>query len=141
MTTQEVLFIDESYVKVSHIPEYELIKAVWNGQINSEKYRGTYSRILDYQRDNKLPITNYMVDMRNQGVVNPNDRKWFETVAMPTAIKQGLKHAAVVTDANVFKKYYLNLILKAMNKFGVPMKLFGTEEEAISWFESFKEQK
>ncbi|MFO8066453.1 MAG: STAS/SEC14 domain-containing protein [Bacteroidales bacterium] len=138
MTMQEVTIVDESYAKVTYVPDYELIKLAWKGQISSENYRKIYNIILDYQKNNSLPVTNYLADLRAQGVVNPNDRKWFETVAMPTAIEQGLKHAAVITDANIFKKYYLNLILKASNKFGLPLKMFGTHEEALKWFDSFK---
>ncbi len=133
---EEVMILEESYVKATYVPEYKLIKVVWNGQISSENYRSTYLRVLDYQRDSDLPVENFIADLRKQGVVNPNDRKWFEQVAIQRAIEQGLKRASVITDANVFKKYYLNLILKATNKFGLPLKLFGTPEEAYDWFKS-----
>jgi hypothetical protein len=56
---------------------------------------------------------------------------------IPKAIDNGLKRAAVVFDGNVFKKYYINMILQVINKFGIPMKLFSTEEDAVKWFQSF----
>lgn len=133
-----IAILDNSYVKALYMPELKLVTVTWNGQVSSENYRGTYTTVLDYQKNlgSSMAVENFMADIRNQGVVNPNDRKWFEEVAIARAISQGLKRTAVVTDANVFKKYYLNLILKATNKFGLPLKLFGTPEEAIEWFKS-----
>ncbi|MBS4013182.1 MAG: STAS/SEC14 domain-containing protein [Bacteroidetes bacterium] len=133
-----VVIIDNDYVKATYIPKHKLVTVTWHGQVSSENYRGTYNTVLDYQKSqmDKMPVTNFMADIRNQGVVNPSDRKWFEEVAIQRAISQGLKKTAVVTDANVFKKYYLNLILKATNKFGLPLKLVATPEDAIEFFKS-----
>lgn len=138
LVSTEVAILETDYVKATYNPELRAITVTWDGQISSENYRNTYTKVLDFQRDNDAPTDNFMADLRKQGVVNPNDRKWFETEAMPRGINQGLKRAAVITDANVFKKYYLNLIIKALNKFGLPLKLFGTPEEAVTWFKSFE---
>ncbi len=133
-----VIILDNDYVQATYRPEHKLVTVTWKGLVSSENYRGTYNAVLDYQKSQmgKMPVENFMADIRKQGVVNPNDRKWFEEVAIQRAISQGLKRTAVVTDASVFKKYYLNLILKATNKFGLPLKLVGTPEDAIAWFKS-----
>jgi hypothetical protein len=133
-----VAIIENSYVRATYIKDLKLVIVAWDGQITSENYRSTYITVLEFQKnlDASKPAENFMADLRKQGVVNPADRKWFEEVAIPRAIAQGVKRTAVVTDANVFKKYYLNLILKATNKFGLPLKLFGTPEEAFAWFKN-----
>ena len=138
LVMEEVAILEESYVKATYVPEYKLVKVVWNGQVSSENYRKTYTTVLDYQKNSSVPLENFMADIRQQGVVNPNDRKWFEQVAIQRAIEQGLKRASVITDANVFKKYYINLILKATSKFGLPLRLLGTPEDAYDWFKSFE---
>ena len=56
---------------------------------------------------------------------------------IPKGIDVGLKRAGVIFDGNVFKKYYLNMIIKVTNKFGLPLKIFNKQEEAIEWFKSF----
>jgi len=33
----------------------------------------------------------------------------------------------------------MNMIIKVSNKFGMPLKLFNSEAEAIEWFKSFEE--
>ena len=71
-----------------------------------------------------MGIFRFLSDIREQAVISPEDRKWFENEAMPKAVAKGLNAAAVVFNGNVFKKYYLNIILQATNKFGLPMNVF-----------------
>ena len=52
---------------------------------------------------------------------------------MPKSVEQGLKAAAVIFNGNVFKKYYVNVILKATNKFGLPLKVFTDLQPAEDW--------
>ncbi|MDA3891952.1 MAG: STAS/SEC14 domain-containing protein [Salinivirgaceae bacterium] len=111
--------------------EKQLGMIKWKGKSTSEEYQSTFLSLLDLQK--KETITRYISDIRDQGVISPSDRKWFETVALPLAISQGLKAAAVILDGNVFKKYYVNVVLASTNKFGLPFKMFSTLEEAIVW--------
>lgn len=76
-------------------------------------------------------------DISKQGVINPDNRKWFEKEMMPAAVAAGLKRAAIVTSGNAFKLYYINLILSAVNKFPIVTKLFNKREEAIAWVDTF----
>ncbi|PLX08393.1 MAG: hypothetical protein C0594_06040 [Marinilabiliales bacterium] len=132
---EETIVFEAPYAKIIYKKELKLLSIYWNGKTTSEEYRSTINKGLDHA--SKAPIENYLSDIRNQSVVGPNDRKWFETDAIPRAIELGLKQAAVVFDGNVFKKYYLNLILKSTNKFKLPLKFFNEEEHAIEWFKTF----
>lgn len=134
----EIIILNESYVRVTFHLDKKMIKVVWNGTFSKEQYHMAIQSCLDYQLKENTPIENYLSNIINQGIVNPESRKWFEQVALPRAIKQGLKRAAVVFDGNIFKKYYLNLILQASNVYKLPLKFFSTEEDAIKWFMSFK---
>lgn len=125
--------LDTPYAEVTFEKDKQLGMICWKGKASSEEYQNAFNTLLDFQK--KETITRYVSDIRNQSIISPDDRKWFETVAMPRAIEQGLKAAAVVFDGNAFKKYYINVILNATNKFGLPMKLFNTLEEAVFWLE------
>lgn len=120
-----------------YVPDMSLIIIEWNGTLTNEQYRTAFVKALEFQEKCTSPIHNFMSDVRRQGIVNPDNRRWFETVALPRAIKQGLKHAAVIIDGNVFKKYYLNLLLKTTKRFRLPLKLFNSREDAYSWLKSF----
>jgi hypothetical protein len=76
-------------------------------------------------------------DISKQGIINPENRKWFEKEMMPQAVSAGLKRAAIVTSGNAFKLYYINLILSAVNKFPITTKLFNKRDEAIAWLDTF----
>lgn len=82
----------------------------------------------------KLNKTHYFIsDIQKQGVVGPEDRKWFEAVAIPTAIELGLAKAAIIFDGNVFKMYYINMLLNHFTNKGVPMKFFKDLKGAEKW--------
>lgn len=119
------------FALISYDEEQSMGMIEWKGKCSSEEYRSTFLYLLEYQK--KLGLIRYMSDIREQAVISPEDRKWFENEALPKAIEQGLKAAAVVFSGNVFKKYYVNVILQSTNRFGLPMKMFDTPEPAISW--------
>lgn len=135
---EEVVLLKESFVRITYHPDLKMVKVVWDGSFSMEQYQSALEFALDYQLKEEVPIENYLSNILKQGIVNPNTRKWFEQVALPRATKQGLKRAAVVFDGNVFKKYYLNLILQTSRIYRLPLKFFNSEEEAINWFQSFK---
>lgn len=126
-----MILLDTNYVEVKFDKEKELGVITWKSKCTSEEYRGAFAVLLDLQKTEK--ITRYILDIRKQAVISPDDRKWFETVAFPQAVAQGLKVSSAVFDGNVFKKYYINVILSATNKFGVPMKIYNELEDAMSY--------
>lgn len=128
---EEVVVLDESYVKVLYDPVRKIGKVVWNGTPKDEQYKLPFEKLLDYGQKNT--VKRFLSDTRKQGVVAPDKRKWFEKVMVPAAIEAGMERAAVVTDGNAFKRYYLNLILGAVNKFGLPFKICGDEQSAIDF--------
>jgi hypothetical protein len=122
----------ESYVRVVYDSEKFLGKVIWSGSPTNDQYKKPFLVLLDWAaKGNK--VTRFLSDTREQGVVNPENRKWFEKEMVPAAMKAGLKRSAVVTGANVFKRYYINMILSAVNKFNMPFKIFSDEESAIAF--------
>jgi len=135
---EEIIVFEENFARITCSPQLKMLKVVWNGTFSKEQYQLALEAALNFQLKVTFPIENYLSNIINQGIVNPESRKWFEQVAIPRAIKQGLKKAAVVFDGNVFKKYYLNLILQSSNVFKLPLKFFNSEEDAIKWFNTLK---
>lgn len=134
----EIVVFNEHFAKVTYHLNHKMIKVEWNGTFSKEEYQLAIETALDFQLKKGFHVENYLSNILHQGIVNPISRKWFEQVAIPRAIKQGLKRAGVVFDGNVFKKYYLNLILQASSAYKLPLKFFNSEEEAIKWFTSSK---
>ena len=126
------LILETRCAKVYYNPDVKLGKVVWDGTPNLVEYKEPFLKLIEHSK--KVPISNFLSDTTKQGVVNPEIRKWFEKEMLPSAMKAGLKRAAAVSDSNVLKRYYINMIIGATNKFALPVKVFSKEEEAIKWF-------
>ena len=119
--------------------EFRLFVVEWQDKaITFEQYQEPYLFLLEYNENNRINIQSIVVDIRNQKVIPPNFRKWFEDVAVKRAMGQGLQRAIAVSNANVFKKYYLNNIFNTTKRFGLPLKIYNSVEEAKEWLKSLK---
>jgi hypothetical protein len=130
------IILDTDYAEISYDAELKLGRIEWKKKTTTEEYQYAFITLLEYAKNH--PSDNFLSDIRKQSVVSPENRKWFESEMLPRAIEAGLKRAAVVFDGNVFKKYYINMIIQVTNKFGLPMKVFSSEEDALAWFNSFE---
>ena len=124
--------LDKSFALVTYNSVVKLGKVEWRAKANTEEYQSAFIALLEHT--DKYPVHYFLSDITKQSVVSPENRKWFENIMVPMAIGKGLKKAGAIFDGNVFKKYYINLIIKATNKLGLPLKIFRNEEEAIKWF-------
>jgi hypothetical protein len=130
----KVIF-DAPYARVTFIPEKRLLVLIWLGTPIKDEYKKPFQAMLDFGWKN--PVDSMLSDITKQGVVSPDNRKWFEHEMMPKAVQAGLKRAALVTDGNAFKMYYLNIILSAVKKFPMVTKLFNNQAAAYAWLDSF----
>ena len=128
--------LDADYAKAMYHEEDSVVEIQWKKvkKMSIEEYKNALTLALDYQEQNPEKVKFYLSDIRDQGILSPDYRKWFQDDAVPRALKNGLQAGAVVFEGNVFKKYYLNNIMNTTKKFGIPFKFFGTREEAIEWF-------
>jgi len=126
MELERELVMEEPYVRVYYLPAIKLGKVVWSGSpANLAEYKKPFVFLLNYAATHRVHY--FMSDITNQGVVGPENRKWFEREAIPAGIKAGLKASAIIlNDANVFKRYYINAILAINNKTGNPARIFAT---------------
>ncbi len=124
--------LDKEYALVTYFPEQEMARIKWKGNVNVDQYRNAFMTVYDYAIAGNL-VKRFYSDTREQGVVGPENRKWFEKEMLPKAIDAGMERAGTISDANIFKRYYLNMILKSINKFNLPFKLCGSEEEVVEF--------
>ena len=137
---EKIIVLDNEFVETSYVSKYKLAMVVWKKflAIPSEKYKEAFISILDYTEN--VPVVNYLADSALAGVINPEDRKWFQNYGISRAEKNGLKHAAIVIKKDPFKKYYMNTILKfATMKASYDMKIFYDSDEALNWLLAFND--
>ena len=121
-----------SCATVYYIRDKHIGKIVWDGPLTPDEYKKPFLALIDWSKKGNT-VTRFLSDIRNQGVVTPETRKWFEKEMIPAAVTNGLQRGAVISGSNVFKTYYINLILSAVNKFNLPFKIFSDEEKAIEF--------
>lgn len=124
--------LNEEYAEVTYFPEQEMARVKWKGNVNVDQYRNAFMTVYNHAIEGNL-VRRFYSDTREQGVVGPENRKWFEKEMLPKAIEAGMERAGTISDANIFKRYYLNMILKSINKFNLPFKLCGSEEEVTEF--------
>jgi hypothetical protein len=131
----EIIFENE-FSRLSYEEDLKILTITWtNKKLNFEEYQRPFKLALEFMTNK--PVENYISDIRNQGIVSPDFRKWLQEVAMPEAAKAGLKRVVGVANVNVFKQYYINHVFQSAKKFGIPFKMFNTIEEAKKWFSEF----
>ena len=123
------------YATATYYPEKRVIMLIWDGSPNVEEYKKPFLTMIEFGKKN--PVDGMLSDITKQGIINPENRKWFEKEMMPLAVATGLKQAAIVTNGNAFKMYYINIILSAVNKFPIVTKLFNKRDDAVAWLHSF----
>ena len=128
----ETVLLEKDFAVVSVMTDKKLGMIQWKGKASFDGYKEAFESILGYAEVNHN-IDYYISDIRNQAIVSPEMRKWFQEVALPRAVAGGLKRAAVIMDGNAFKKYYMNMILQMTNKFGLPLKLVSDFDEAYDF--------
>lgn len=129
------LILENKVCKVYYNEALLLGKVVWDGGPTQEEYKEPFLSLIEYSK--KRTIHNFISDITLQGTQSQKNRSWFEEVMMPMAIEHGLKRGAIVTNANPFKKFYINMLLRVSNKFGLPVQIFSDQKEAEVWVKSF----
>lgn len=124
-------FIDKANIEAHYYADLGIIHFIWKSRSTGEDYRNPFLKAFEFSADH--PAKYFLSDIRNQGIVGPDDRKWFEDEGLPLAISRGLTKGAIVFDGNVFKQYYINMILKRFIKHSIPMRFFRSVDEAKEW--------
>lgn len=104
---------------------------IWKRNVTSEEYRKAFEVLLQTIRTYNTP--GWIADLRNQGVILPQDQQWFISNVLKTAADNGLiRIGAVGFNDPIRKDYYQRMISKTA-EFGVELKVFGSIEEAVDW--------
>jgi hypothetical protein len=130
-TTAEKLIFKSELATVTYDAEKLMGKIVWQGNPKGRDYQIPFEKMLEHAK--KYRVRRFLSDIRNQGVVSVDNRKWFEKEMFPQAVRTGLEKAAAINNDSVFKRYYINMIISGINKFGVPLKIFSDEEKAVAF--------
>ena len=100
--------VDNEFAIVEINKDQDFIKTTWKKFVNSSEFRATNNEII------KIIVSyqpkGYLSDIRNQGVVSPDDWTWITAELLPQVISAGVQKIAMVLDSDVFKQFYVDTI-------------------------------
>lgn len=120
------------YADILYDEEMHCLQVIWKPDMNDDNYKDVFNYCISFSKDHHVDF--FLSDIRDQKIISPETRKWFETDAMPRAVATGLKYGAIIFSGNVFKKYYANHILARSKNFSLPIKFFTSFDDAYKWF-------
>lgn len=131
MMENAVKFHSDDNLDMFYDAETRIMFFQWKRRTLGDPYRNAFLKGSEYGVEH--PTKYFMSDITHQGIVGPEDRQWFEEIAIPKAVNAGVIKVGIIFDGNVFKQYYINNIMLRFKKMTVPMKFFRRKESAIEW--------
>lgn len=131
------VFFENEYCKLGYHKDLSIIILKWKNfkTIEFDEFKKPYDIAIKYNEN--VHVDNYIVDALEQGVISPAYRKWFQDVALKEGVRQGLKRAVFISNANIFKRYYINNIMNSTKTVGLPLKVTTNMNDALAWIKSF----
>jgi len=128
---------DNSIIKLSFHSKGKTLFMEWKRSISLEEYQRAMIECLEFGRI--YDIESFITDIRNQDKVTPDNKKWFETQILPTAIHEtSLKRAAAIHNGSDHQQKYLEGIRASSRKYKIPFKSFSSADAAFRWLKKSK---
>lgn len=129
---QQVVFESDFAVSQFDDQSRSIINS-WKKHPGNEEYKDTFRKILSLVKEKSAKV--FISDVRNQGTIGTDARKWMEVEILKPAIAAGLDKVAVVMDEDIFKKFYLDNVKKAGSSEAAhfQMEYFKSIEDALHW--------
>ena len=109
----------------------------WKRSISLEEYQRAMIECLEFGR--VYNIESFITDIRNLDTINHENKKWFETQILPTAIQEtSLKRAAAIHNGSDHQQNYLEGIRASSKKYNIPFKSFSNTDAAFRWLKKSK---
>lgn len=108
---------------------------IWKRNVTSAEYRRAFEVVLQTIKTYNTP--GWIADLRNQGVIQPEDQQWFIHTVLITANQNGLRRIGAVGFTDPIRKDYYERMQKICAELGIEIRVFDSVEAAISWMSRF----
>ncbi len=108
---------------------------IWKRNVTSEEYRKAFEVVLQTIKTYNTP--GWIADLRNQGVIRPEDQQWFIDTVLKTAFRNGLRRIGAVGFNDPIRKDYYQRMQKICAEMGIELRVFDTVEAAVGWMARF----
>jgi signal transduction histidine kinase len=125
------VFFENDSVQLYYDANINNTVIIWKRSITSDEYRKAFEVVLHTIKTYNTP--GWIADLRNQGVVAPEDQHWFIANVLKMAVFNGLKRIGVIGFKDPVRKEYYERMVKVTADYGVELRVFDKLESAIAW--------
>lgn len=128
LTSISNLVLNETYAKCYYSDETRIYVIIWSGVFSDDEYANVFETLLKFAEINK--VIGVLSDVRDQGKVSAESRNYFSNYVSPKGDALGIQKVAIITENSVFKRFYLNTIMKFSGK---RAQIFTSYSEGIDY--------
>lgn len=136
-TIEDQLVFDTEYGSIFYNAKLNCAGIVWKKQITSEEYRTLFNKCLNIVKMYHTPY--WVSDIRNQGVVSPEDQRWMLQTIFSEAGKNGLVQVALIYNPQNHITEYPVRIQVAADELGITIRFFDNRKNADEWIQQSAE--
>jgi len=126
-----MVYFDSDYALISYHREFDAVSLKWKRYSSSSEYRQAFKKALELFVDNRAK--GFISDLRGSGVEALEDAAWLSDEIIPQALSHGMAKAAYVLPEGEFKKFYVEVIQKTVDKTKLEVKRFEDLTPALQW--------
>lgn len=108
---------------------------IWKRNVTGSEYRKAFEVVLQTMKTYNTP--GWIADLRNQGVIEPEDQQWFISNVLQVAAENGLVRIATIGFTDPIRKDYYDRMKTITSERGIELRVFESVEVAVNWMLSF----
>lgn len=118
-------------VSLNFDSENQLIEMIWKSNPDSEEYRKMFEVMIEFSKTNHIRFV--ISDMRNEGLVRPEDVKWMSREVLQRAIEHNLERLALVIEDSIFASVYADVVKNKLKQSPIKVQVFSDTQSALAW--------
>ncbi|MDW8331012.1 MAG: ATP-binding protein [Cyclobacteriaceae bacterium] len=108
---------------------------IWKRNVTSAEYRKVFEVVFETIKTYHTP--GWIADLRNQGVIQAEDQKWFINTVLRAAYQHGLRRIAAVGFQDPMRRDYYERMKEITQELGIELRVFDSVEAAVAWMARF----
>jgi len=122
---------DSDTVTLSYFQDEWLIHITWKKNADTSEYRNIFNAIIEFS--SKKQVKYVLSDMREEGLVKPEDLQWMEIEVLKKAVEHGVLKIALVAEDTIFSNIYAETIKRKLRESPIDVRIFQDDVSAKAW--------
>jgi hypothetical protein len=126
-----MIYMDEPFLRVRWDETLSCVVMEWKRFVEGEDFRRGLNTGLKLVQEKHA--TRWLADLRQIGVIAPEDQEWSNVDWFPRAVVAGLTRMAIVIPENIIAKWSVDRIMNRVHNTNLTVHHFDNVEQARVW--------